>query len=239
MKSLPASIALLRMCAKCVWIGYTRSYMKEKRLRRNLAGLSAAEKKEATRVRCAALYKLRKQHKTIKAPRYDLPPCARCDSRLVRKDGIKRDRQHYWCGKCLRSFSEATKPAEPPVLLLCYRCGSTDCRPRQRNRTNRGGLWALCLTCRRYFNQGGRTELNRNHIILRKRVDAVPTTAQIREELFQQAAVDVLDGKGYCWNVSLNTITARNAVWGDPKTVQAGIITSAAFDDGNARRMPK
>jgi hypothetical protein len=43
---------------------------------------------------------------------------------------------------------------------------------------------------------------------------------QIREEVYQQAAIDVLDGKGYCWNISLDTIRARNMVWGDPKTIQ-------------------
>jgi hypothetical protein len=208
--------------------------MQEKRFRRNLTGLSAAEKKEATSVRCAALYKLRKQHKTIKTPRYDLPPCARCDSRLVRKDGIKRDRQHYWCGKCLRSFSEATEPDRLPVSLVCYRCGSKDCRLRQRNRNRRAGLCAMCLVCKKYFIQGGRTELDRNHLILRKRVDDVPTTSQIREELFQQAAIDVLAGRGYCWNVSLNTIQARSMVWGDPKTVQGGTMSAMAnLDDAD------
>jgi hypothetical protein len=188
--------------------------MKEKRLRRNLAGLSAAEKKEATRVRCAALYKLRKQHKTIKAPRYDLPPCAvlRFEAGPQGRDQ-ERNRQHYWCGKCLRSFSEATKPANFPSLwsaiAAVQRLSAAKTEPQKA-----GGIEALLPGLQKGFHSRRKNRTSRNHLILRKRVDAVPTTAQIREELFQQAAIDVFDGKGYCWNVSLNTITSTECGMG-------------------------
>lgn len=151
------------------------------------------------------------------AIRAAMPLCKKCDSAQIVRAGVDKGVQRYRCKDCGVSFAGA--PLKLHLVrcgqLLCFRCGGVNCQGKGYN-YQRGTRIGYCLDCRQYFRQGGRPDLQQYHLCLLERCkQAADGNDELATALFGLAAEDVLDGKGYCWNVELRIKDARKEMYAD------------------------
>lgn len=189
-----------------------------------------------TRVALAAAAKLFSSSRIPKAKAagiYYPAKCPRCSGKHIGRKGSTRGIQRYVCRGCKRNFSD-TATGGRPILelkpkLMCYRCGEFN--TKNGGKRKKGGNSGYCLTCNKYFMQGGRTDFERNQITLRQRVDLLKLPKDVALELLQQAVADVLEGKGYCVAVELNVQQAWDAARGDKWSGSGSSIYCKAVGD--------
>lgn len=138
--------------------------------------------------------------------------CPHCESQTIIRKGLGRNKQRYGCCSCGRTFG-SYGPDRFDFNFMCYRCGGGDIQDRGPRQT--GGRTGYCLACKRKFVQGGKGDLQFHHLLLRCRVDALPISSEFKAEMLQQAMLDVLEGRGYCWTVELDTKAAFKATRGE------------------------
>jgi transposase-like protein len=143
--------------------------------------------------------------------------CPHCHNAEVLRAGFKRGIQRYRCRGCNRTFGDPATGGSPIFgrrwKLMCYRCGSF--HTQNAGPGAAGGRAGNCLDCHRSFVQGGREEIERGHLLLKLRIELLQLSGEIAAELLQQATLDVLDGRGYCWTVELDVGKARRGAHGE------------------------
>ena len=144
------------------------------------------------------------------------PVCPAATGLDTIRAGYARGIQLYRCQLCRRRFSGPTIRIKLEPLdyeMLCYHCGSKNVRRIGKGANkSRTGRMGFCNSCNRRFVQGGLKDLRKYHLLLTKRILEACLPDDVREEVSQMAAEDVLIGKGYCWTVSLRIKEAwRNA----------------------------
>lgn len=146
--------------------------------------------------------------------------CPHCFKTEIVRAGIARNVQRYRCRKCQRTFSSVFnggRELKERWQLMCYRCGGFNTWNEAGG--NAGGRKGQCHDCKKRFVQGGKEELDRYGLVLKMRVDLLSVTNDVRAEVYQQAVLAVLEGRGYCWNVQLDVPSAVKTVLGDRKAV--------------------
>lgn len=150
-------------------------------------------------------------------PLEHMPLCPRCSGDQVKRAGFARGRQVYHCHDCARKFMGRGFRLEGPkaeqVKFLCYRCGSTDVADLGLD--PHSGRRGYCRPCRRRFIQGGRTELEKYHLLLERRVRELKLPKDVEAEVMQAAFRDVIEGRGYCWTVDIRKKEGWRAVRGE------------------------
>lgn len=141
---------------------------------------------------------------------FEYPDCPRCGANEVKRAGFDQGLQRFRCLACKRSFGSnlrVTVKVEP-FHITCHRCGGTGTYigrvTHSQRRSRAGGIRAHCPHCVKTFTQGGPEHLERTLVILLERVEKCHEDPLIRAEILQIASVDVLEGRGYTWNVPLN-----------------------------------
>lgn len=129
--------------------------------------------------------------------------CPHCKNTEVIRAGVARDAQRFRCRACDRTFGQSAKALPIRWRLMCHRCGSFDTHNAGPGKS--GGRQGYCHLCRLRFTQGGREELDRNGLLLKMRIEMLRLPKDVAAEMQQQAYLDVLEGKGYCWSVELCT----------------------------------
>jgi len=143
--------------------------------------------------------------------------CPRCTGVAVKIGFTPKGTQRWLCEnkRCKKKFVLNSKFSHRTFPLLCSRCRSKNVTSHQYG-YRFGGWKGYCKVCKKHFTQGGKRELSRNIQILKDRVAATGYFPEAKEELFQQAYVDILRGKGYCDTVKLNRKQAVLMVNGTP-----------------------
>jgi len=145
------------------------------------------------------------------------PPCPQCEQHNAKKNGFNRGKQRYQCRVCGAKFIETSDIEREAILGTCFRCGRDDCRTWSAGKCRRLGF---CESCERTFTHGGSEDFERYHLLLKQRCRQEQLPADIEAEILQMATVDVLEGRGYCWNVELKIRDAWRAVRGDMRYVE-------------------
>lgn len=159
----------------------------------------------------------------IEAREGNYPVCPRCpgaqQSNTIRA-GLARGIQRYRCVLCRRTFSGGSivfnvQPRD--YRLICHHCGSDDTARLGSGIHNKRktGQRGRCRRCGLKFVQGGTADLEKYHLLLASRIADMKLPEDVEMEVFQQAAVDVLQGKGYCWTVELKKQKAWKALRGE------------------------
>lgn len=152
---------------------------------------------------------------------YEYPDCPRCQGHRIKRAGWAHGVQRYRCLECGRSFAPDynNELREKPYHLTCYRCGGTGVphafKRYKGRRFELGGVVGMCPHCGKRFIQGGPRHLEMSMCLLLARVDAeVDARANplLHAEVLQQAALDVLKGLAYVWNVPLDLAAARRNI---------------------------
>lgn len=147
------------------------------------------------------------RHRKIKfARRSTAPPCIRCGSKRTRKGGVRDGKQKYRCMDCTRVYYDLQRFKARPCV--CYRCGwKGECVPRRRKLKYK----FHCPVCRKYFTQGGPADLLKYRAHLDRRIEDLRLPKEVALELSSLAALAVMQGEGYCWNLDLKPLVT--AAW--------------------------
>ncbi len=149
-----------------------------------------------------------------KTPLSDYPDkCPYCSSLRIASAGSCRGKRRYRCKGCSKTFYEVGISVPKDSGLICHRCGSG--RVSSIGHGFTGGRRGYCPSCKRKFTQGGREELDRSGLLLQARIDLISVPDDVKSEIIQQAYIDVLEGRGYCWSVELDQRRAWKAARGD------------------------
>lgn len=152
--------------------------------------------------------------------------CPRCrDSRVIRAGFSKARKQMFRCKACNSSWvHEALLEGRKDFKLICHRCKGTN--TENRGPANRlhdgssGGRQAYCFDCDKGFIQGGAHHLRQHGEKLRERIAQATLRPDVQAEVFQTAALAILEGQGYWDTIPLNLPGAFREVLGEYR--QAG-----------------
>lgn len=150
---------------------------------------------------------------------YEYPSCPKCGCEETIRAGHMRGEQRYRCKNCNATFNGKVKLRVrfESVRLTCHRCGYNKCTLRRVGGRAHSGLKAHCPDCGQTFTQGGRRHLDGTLVILTQRIRELNLPPQIRDELYVQACLDVLEGRGYTFDIELDVKAAMgraNGPWG-------------------------
>jgi hypothetical protein len=149
----------------------------------------------------------------------DRPLCPRCDSNRIRKAGKPNGIQQFYCNECKRRFLIHLKLKADKIPLICYRCGGSNTiskgKAYRKSRNVGSGKNGICNDCKRGFTQGGRKEVERYRLVLENRIRDLVLPEDIAKEVLHMAVEDIIDGKGYCWNITLRVKEAYREIRGE------------------------
>jgi hypothetical protein len=135
----------------------------------------------------------------------EYPPCPGCASEHVIRAGVTRGEQRYRCRECNRTYYGDVKLVvhRHGIALRCHRCGTAGTQRGAEPRPH-SGLTGWCPQCRRVFTQGGRRHLDDSLVVLLNRIKELGLPPDVRDEVYAQAALDVLEGRGYTFDIPLD-----------------------------------
>lgn len=148
------------------------------------------------------------------------PQCPHCGGQSIRA-GVWKGEQRFRCKACNRTYytDVVIRAVDADITLVCCRCGGGRCAFRGAAGRAGSGIMGRCHDCNKNFTQGGRYHLDHTLALLVQRIQALAVPPDLRAEVYAQAAINVLQGIGYTWNIPLDVAGARKQLsketWGD------------------------
>jgi hypothetical protein len=139
---------------------------------------------------------------------------------VVRAGFTRARKQMFRCKACNSTWvHEALLEGRKDFKLICHRCqgSNTENRGPAKPLANgsSGGRQGYCFDCDKGFIQGGSHHLKTYAQQLQGRIAQMTDHPEIQAELFQAAALGIMEGEGYWDTIPLNRSRALREILGE------------------------